>query len=427
MNYLQEKTQSANKLNKITLGSYREISCSLLKFASSLQNFPGSFKVDKPINFIEDPKHPDQSSSVVGASGTFENVLNIFDYTLLIFLENLSKSGETILKQSLDIEKEFNSNEEKFKINHIFKTNEDTIEQLQTLYEAISAIQNTKEISMIISKMMKMKQEIVQKPLNSQIIVRSYKKEIDSFLEARKRTASQRMRIIEEATSLSKDFESNIEKITVVTNQRLNSISTLFECVHSALTNFSNQIRETVSTLNQAINTLNFNSDFTSFVRKNKLIRYDLPCHDFTPLHLSSPIFEESHLELHASIPQIFPVAMGQIIENFTASKSTEFTVYKNHYILLMENMDLDWVYVMDPISFQKGFVPSWAIKQIPGKLCVVMRPLNHEELSSLNNVTLHIGDYLVILKMKEGEFTCQTTYGDIISIPPDVVGIVSN
>jgi hypothetical protein len=82
---------------------------------------------------------------------------------------------------------------------------------------------------------------------------------------------------------------------------------------------------------------INFEADFSAFVQRSNLIRYDLLCNPFPPIDVSHPVFADITPKIQIAVPPISPVGLAKVVRDHVTSASNQLSVTSGRYVLLME------------------------------------------------------------------------------------------
>lgn len=213
------------------------------------------------------------------------------------------------------------------------------------------------------------------------------------------RTNPEKLELLKKLDEYYIQFHENISDAVKSFCVRYKFMKKIFKKYVKKNVKFIEKLNMLIPIVSQKSLDINFEKDFSHFVAKKKIIRYDLKCEAFKPIDMSHPVFnnfEPSKIHNIVAVPPVYPIAMAKVINSFTATNANEITIVKGKMVLIMEPLDNPWTLVMNPFTTQTGFVPSMNLEVVGSALGIITK----EALSS-DGISLLVGDYVAILKMK--------------------------
>jgi hypothetical protein len=161
---------------------------------------------------------------------------------------------------------------------------------------------------------------------------------------------------------------------------------------------------------------IDFKADFRRFVAASKIARFDLSDVPFVPYPTNTLAFSGASVRVEVPPPQIYPIGMAKVICDYYAAGANELSCKAGKRMLLMEEMDDDWVFVMSPATFVSGFVPRLCLSPIGHGLAVMLR----EQAGALP------GDCVAVIQQgKHGACTVETAFGHQLTVSKGNLGII--
>jgi hypothetical protein len=186
----------------------------------------------------------------------------------------------------------------------------------------------------------------------------------------------------------------------------------------------ANALHKSARRLRKSRKRINFQEDFSAFVQRSNLIRYDLLCNPFQPIDVAHPVFADIAPKIQIAVPPISPVGLAKVVRDHITSASNQLSVTEGRYVLLMEAITRKWVFVSNPLTRVMGYVPSICLKAVAPALAVVVRTPGAEE-----QVNVQCGDYVAVLNIEDGgeKAPCSivTIKGESKIMPRDLLGVI--
>ena len=139
---------------------------------------------------------------------------------------------------------------------------------------------------------------------------------------------------------------------------------------------------------------IDFNKDFSEFVKTKKIIRYDISPPEFVPIDFSHPCFSNIKTISKIISPPLYPVAMAKPLSNFIAAEENQFNLQVGKCVVLMEPLDLPWCLVQNPVTRVMGYAPSSFLEIIGHGVGVLLK-----DFTTINGDVLNMGDYIALEK----------------------------
>ncbi|OHT08787.1 hypothetical protein TRFO_22636 [Tritrichomonas foetus] len=225
------------------------------------------------------------------------------------------------------------------------------------------------------------------------------------------------------ANSLYQDFTTRAISLIEIFKNRNQMINQMIQELSKANTDFASSVFYLSSDLCAKTQEIDYFSDFKKFVDVRKIIRYDLQNDPFIPIDISHPVFSTVNTKIYTPVMPHYPIAIGQMIGNFTAESENEMSAAKGKAVLLMEPKDQNWVLVMNPITRNSGYVPASFINLISTSIGVIK-----DVSRSLTDKGFNFsrGDYVGIVGESQYNFSAVSVNGSAVEIPKEIVAKIS-
>jgi hypothetical protein len=236
----------------------------------------------------------------------------------------------------------------------------------------------------------------------------------------RPEAAQNQHRILEKATESVGRYKDAVCRLIPYCQLKGVAINDILTAIQTAGNDTSAGLKGCSDVLRAAADGITHQSDFTTFVQRHGLIRYDLQCKPFEPFDLSHPVFADVAVKVQVAVPPLYPVGIAHVVRDFVAEAPKELSVTRGKYVLLMELPRSVWVWVMNPLTRAMGYAPAEALERIGSALAVV---------SGIgaggNDVFLQLGDYLALLDNTESPLRGVTTKGENVIVIRDRIAII--
>ena len=167
---------------------------------------------------------------------------------------------------------------------------------------------------------------------------------------------------------------------------------------------------------------IDFNKDFSEFVKTKKIIRYDISPPEFVPIDFSHPCFSNIKTISKIISPPLYPVAMAKPLSNFIAAEENQFNLQVGKCVLLMEPLDLPWCLVQNPVTRVMGYAPSSFLEIIGHGVGVLLK-----DFTTINGDVLNMGDYIALEKKEnDNQYQIETVLCKTERVHSSLIGIIS-
>ncbi|OHS97839.1 hypothetical protein TRFO_09276 [Tritrichomonas foetus] len=246
-----------------------------------------------------------------------------------------------------------------------------------------------------------------------------YQAKFNEVLDFRKGLHKSRYQLLNLAQTVVDSVDNDVKdcaKFYKTSNSTIKELLTWYKGLYSDI---SNQLCTLAKDLTDKSHKIDWESDFNLYVKENKMMHYDITDLEFIPINTSNPAFYGIDTTIKVNIAPVYPISMALVIEDYIACGLNETSCKKGKNILLMEDVDDDWCYVMNPNTFITGFVPSLCLKKISNTFGIVIREIP-------NDSSISIGSFVAILNEDndKNHFLVETTVKQQINIPKALVGI---
>lgn len=235
--------------------------------------------------------------------------------------------------------------------------------------------------------------------------------------------AATRNEIIDAARAPLKDCLEAIEVIKDLIVERDNFLMKLLEDIGIRYVEVVSGIQNDIANLTTAIKSFNFNQDMDQYCKSKKLARYNIDIPDFEVYECD---FDDDETTLPQEVISDFPIGIADVVLSFSAALPPEMSCIEGKKILLMEPPADDWCCVMNPITRELGFVPSYCLNQTSFSLGIVLED-KASLISSAEGIKVKVGDFLGILEdnVNDKYYKVENAFGEQGKVPKDLLGVV--
>mgnify|MGYP001064035574 CR=1 FL=1 len=180
--------------------------------------------------------------------------------------------------------------------------------------------------------------------------------------------------------------------------------------------------KDTSNQLVNAMNQIDFQTDFRNFIQANQIIRYDILPDEFKPLDFSHECFSEITKVSNVLSFQLYPYSMARVRKEFMPDlDQNEISVNKGKIVLLMEDLSLPWAFIQKPYTNEMGYVPSSFLEEIGKGIGVLLNEfIGPDEL-------LNKGDYVAIESHDDPEkYKVHTISDNSFDVPANLIAKIS-
>ena len=238
-------------------------------------------------------------------------------------------------------------------------------------------------------------------------------------MKIRNKYEKNRVALIKTAQMSIVKYRSLCNRVTDVFNIRITVLTGLFKWFADIYNEMGQQFISNSDQFTMYINQMNFESDFSNFLSRSKIIRYDIKDLSFTPIDMSGPAFDGITPSIPREISIYTPFYLALITRSYKSDGENELTIVRGKYLLLMEEPNVDWVYSMNPKTRCSGFVPKNCFKVIGNKLGILIREFNEQ------SIFMNVGEYLGILNENDKCYIVENTNNNVLSVQKSFVGII--
>lgn len=409
---LSKKLQALEQQNKL----YEFDVAQVLNYFTTLAS---AFNVIKKLkqDFLQIimDSHADDRSMAVGIPGTLLN-------TYLSIVQIFESTGKQFNTRSQQIITKVT--------NSIGSLISDPERQLASTFAGMEECLNKLEgVNTMVQDLSSPKSDLIQ---NFAIVTNLLVKEPERRAEVKKLqklfkdVLKARMKFDKNSAALTKTAQISIDKyrtlcakVESVYNLRITVLTDLFMWVADIYAEIGKQLIANSERLNLYIGQMDYKADFTNYVSRSKLARYDIKDFKFRPFDTSGPAFDGINPSVPRSISFFSPLYFAQIIHSYNADGENELTCQKGKCLLLMEEPEMNWVYSMNPKTRRYGFVPKNCFKVVGNKLGILL--LDFNEQSSYMNA----GDFVGIIEETDKYYKIGNLENKILIVQKKFIGII--
>jgi hypothetical protein len=207
------------------------------------------------------------------------------------------------------------------------------------------------------------------------------------------------------------------------------AMASVVSAIQTSFAGLAGDLTKGAESLSAIADSIDFQSDFSAFVKTNKIIRYDLQCSAFQPIDLSHPVFSDIDTRIRIVVPPVFPVGLAKVNQDFTSEgQESELSVSKGKYVLLMEPPTGDWVFVQNPMSRRTGYVPAAFIQQATPKLNLAIIMKTPDQAKLPQDVHVEVGAFVAVVGSHGEDGSASdivTVRGEHFTLPREVYGVI--
>jgi hypothetical protein len=254
--------------------------------------------------------------------------------------------------------------------------------------------------------------DLCQSPSSSP---RGYRKAFDEILANREKTAKSRSQLRISAQTSILTYRRAIDGLAAALRSKNQQFRAQMETLAVQLKKIADRVVFSADNLELISTKVDFGGDFGGFLRQTRLSKFDLNDLEFEPYPTAGPAFAGM---TPAKLPesQVYPIGMAKVVMDHYAYEKNQLSCKVGKSLFLMEPMDQDWVYVLNPDTLLAGFVPSFCLEPVGGGLGVLLREQGPAS----------IGDCVAILEeAAHGAFVVETPFGYKFTVSKGNIGII--
>lgn len=353
-----------------------------------------------------------------GVPGYYKDSLVAIDTTFAHVTNNIL----TVASKSYDQMNEFietNKSSENMNfdtaLNKLKRAGETLLNATETRLKKSQNHDITKKIDSQISKMSKGKS-------NDKNITKLNELYADA-IQKRQSLIATRNEIIEAARDPLKECIEAIQVIDESIKERNSFILKLLEDIGIRYVEVVSGIQDDITSLTTAIKSFNFHQDMEQYTKSKKIVRYNIDIPDFEVYECD---FDDDDTALPQETISDYPIGIGDVVLSFSAALPPEMSCIEGNKILLMEAPSNDWCCVMNPLTREIGFVPSYSVNQTSFSIGIVLEDKS-ALISQAEGIKVKVGDFLGILENNPNDkfYKVEDAFGGIGKVPKDLVGII--
>lgn len=222
----------------------------------------------------------------------------------------------------------------------------------------------------------------------------------DNIIKFRKDQNANRINILSHAQQLIFEIQKYNSSCINFLKQNIQNVQKLFEWYQNISLELANGLSEIASHYQSIIPTLNFQSDFTSFITDNGIVRYDAMDTTFVQYNTLSPAFEGIEVPPLDDEKPIVPIGLARVIKTYQSQGQNETSCTAGNFVYIAEEMDQKWCYVMNTASYKSGFVPTCCLERVSKKFAYVPNDI------STTDGYLPTGDFVAVIDENNEEQT---------------------
>lgn len=242
-------------------------------------------------------------------------------------------------------------------------------------------------------------------------------------IEKRQSLTVTRNEIVEAAKEPLKECVEALQVIEQSINERNAFLLKLFEDIGIRYVEVVSGIQDDITNLTTSIKSFNFHQDMEEFSKSKNIVRYNIDIPDFEVYDCD---FDDDDTALPQDIISDYPIGIADVVLSFSAALPPEMSCIEGNKILLMEAPSNDWCCVMNPLSKEIGFVPSYCVNQTSFSIGIVLEDKS-SLISQADGLTVKVGDFLGILDSNASDkfYKVENAFGESGKVPKDLVGII--
>lgn len=347
--------QHVDRITKFDEDSFAQLS-KISKYFHDISNSLADFGNNKPStsNFTEMDIFSTLNDAIMLQFRTMIKVQQYFYYSSKSILDTIDGSMDTLKKLKL-----------KKMENYINEMNF-AIEKLNDIDQVMERLER-KQTS-VLQKFGKMTNDIIA--ISNPVATKQFQAYFQKIVDIRKKLSTTKERIVKSAQESIDLFKNTVNSAGSLFTQRDDIMKALFSWYSFNFFDFGSKMNDFSNEIDKAADKIDFNTDFKSFANLKHLVRSDFIVDEFKPFDTSGPAFEGIEPIEIPKKEQLIPINIVKVIHDYQEEEENEISCKKGQYLLLMEDMDNDWVLCMNQIKI--GFLPVNCIEKIGDKFGVI-------------------------------------------------------
>ena len=256
-----------------------------------------------------------------------------------------------------------------------------------------------------------MAEKIGAKSTSSLFFKSSMSSALKEIVKKRESLKANREGLIASSQINIKNINQSRAKVLDVILDRNTMLLGLFKFLADTYIEFFTSFHRNAQIITESVDSIEFKGDFSSYIRNNKIIRYDFRNRPFEFVNTDSVAFEGIEKPTLTYFPNAFPMALA--LSNISPEGPNEIPFKKGRHIYLLEDPTMDWVHIMDPISKEIGFVPSSHVRKIGNALAVA---INDPDPGEIQGISIKCGDLFSVIEVNKSKqnMVIHTIHGDV-------------
>lgn len=259
---------------------------------------------------------------------------------------------------------------------------------------------------------------LVQDGKPNQTMLTQYGKQFEKVLEMRETYREKRARVIEASQSYILRLRETFDGLKSAMDERKKTLLELFVNIGLAYSEAASKTAMAGARVKEAME-MSFRDDMLAFVKQRKIARYDLRDLEFEAIDTSGPAFEGLDTKIDVQVADIYPIGMAKVVKDYLATDEKQMNCKMGKRLMLMEEPDGDWCYVMNPITLTCGFVPTECLERVKGSLGIVIRQ------PGLDDGSLSVGDFVMIVETTSSAYITEDVLGTRGISPKHLIGVI--
>ena len=247
-----------------------------------------------------------------------------------------------------------------------------------------------------------------------------YEKQFQVVLKARAENEVKRGSVIEASQLHIQRLRDVFAKLRAAMDSRNKKLMELFVNIGITYSDAAAKVAMAGAQVKEAMEQLDARDDLMKFVRQRKIARYDLRDIEFEAIDTSGPAFEGVDTKIAVEVADVYPIGMARVVKDYLASDEKQMNCKAGKYLMLMEEPDEDWCYVMNPITLACGFVPTECLDRVQGSLGIVIR-----QPSGIDDTRLTVGDFVMIVETTSSAYITEDVMGERGIYPKHIIGVI--
>ena len=276
--------------------------------------------------------------------------------------------------------------------------------QLTAIQDTIT--QKSEEISKKEAKKLKKINEMITAENKNKKAQRATLKKLWKEVKSIRKREFSREGTIFAAEQCCKDVKNSILTLEGIIGNVISHVQELYNIQIENNNSVIQKIETLIDSLNSSIDKIDFDSDFKTFIKTKKIIRYDIIPEEFKPIDSNHPVFNELNIQLVTIVPslQIYPLAIAKVLRTFSPEYSNEIAITRGKLVYFLEDLSFDWVLIRNPYTRAIGYAPSSFFEIVSPTTGVIMNKCYIDQL------LIPRGEYVAILDMDE-------VYSEVVTI----------